>query len=391
MVLPHTANRVVGLFAGIGGVEVGLARAGFSTEFLCEIDEAAGAVIAARFPGVPLHRDVCDLVSVPSCDVLVAGFPCQDLSQAGRTAGIDGAKSGLVQHVFRLLRSANPRWLVLENVPFMLALDRGSAMRRLTTELASLGYRWAYRVVDSRAFGLPQRRQRVFLVASRTEAPWDVVLADEATEPPERDACGHACGFYWTEGVRGLGWAADAVPTLKGGSTIGIPSPPAIWMPDGRVVTPHIRDAERLQGFEAGWTEPADAVGKRRAGTRWKLVGNAVSSPVFEWLGGRLAKPGTYDCSADRPFTGSGAWPRAAWGDGGVVYASERSRWPVRRPRPHLAEFLKSPTRPLSERATAGFLTRTRRSSLRFPPGFLDALEAHLVLMRQDVAEAVVR
>lgn len=73
-----------------------------------------------------------------------------------------------------------------------------------------------------------------------------------------------AFGFYWTEGTRGLGAAVDAVPTLKGGSTIGIPSPPGILLPGGRVVTPRIEDAERLQGFEAGWTEPAEAVADRR-------------------------------------------------------------------------------------------------------------------------------
>ena len=98
------------------------------------------------------------------------------------------------------------------------------------------------------------------------------------------------CGFYWTEGLRGLGWAVDAVPTLKGGSTIGIPSPPAIWNSgDGSITTPDIRDAERLQGFDADWTLPALDVGGVRRGHRWKLVGNAVSVPVARWVGDRLA------------------------------------------------------------------------------------------------------
>ena len=68
-----------------------------------------------------------------------------------------------------------------------------------------------------------------------------------------------------------MGWAVDAIPTLKGGSTIGIPSAPAIWLPDGRIITPEIRDAERLQGFAEDWTNPAIAVTK--PGYRWKLVG----------------------------------------------------------------------------------------------------------------------
>src|SRR4051812_30620524 len=92
----------------------------------------------------------------------------RSLHVVGLFAGIDGANSGLVQSVFRLLdRSKNePTWLLLENVPFMLQLDRGRAMEYLTATLEEMGFRWAYRVVDARAFGLPQRRQRVILLAS---------------------------------------------------------------------------------------------------------------------------------------------------------------------------------------------------------------------------------
>ena len=106
---------------------------------------------------------------------------------------------------------------------------------------------------------IPQRRRRVYLLASRSENPEEYLFGEDAGEPDKEHHAGRACGFYWTEGLRGLGWAVDAVPTLKGGSTIGIPSPPAIWMPDGRIVTPDIRDAEQLQGFDPDWTKPAEA------------------------------------------------------------------------------------------------------------------------------------
>src|SRR5207245_2191293 len=129
---------------------------------------------------------------------------------------------------------------------------------------------------------LPHRRLRVILVASTTEDPREVLFADDANENLPEDRSGRACGFYWTEGTRGLGWAVDSIPTLKGGSAIGIASPPAIWMPNGKIVTPDISDAERLQGFPAGWTKRAQ--GKTsRIGARWKLVGNAVSVPVARW------------------------------------------------------------------------------------------------------------
>ncbi|MFM8818863.1 MAG: DNA cytosine methyltransferase, partial [Phycisphaerales bacterium] len=256
--------RVVGLFAGVGGVELGLRRAGHETELMCEIDEGARAVLQKRFSGIAVHDDVTTLKRLPGkIDLLTGGFPCQDLSQAGKTAGIlDGSRSGLVTEVFRLVKSSQVPWVLLENVPFMLKLDQGRAMEVLADAFESLGYNWAYRVVNSLAFGVPQRRERVMFLASLDGDPRDVLFADEVAEPTAlADPVGKlACGFYWTEGLRGLGWATDAVPTNKAGSTIGIPSPPAILFPDGRLGTPDIRDAERMQGFPSGWTSPANKV-----------------------------------------------------------------------------------------------------------------------------------
>lgn len=369
--------RIVGLFAGIGGIEIGLHGAGHSTELLCEIDPGAQAVLRAHFPGVPTVGDIRLIDRLPAADVVCAGFPCQDLSQAGRTAGIAGRNSGLVSEVFRLLEDSDPEWVLLENVPFMLRLERGRAMRFLTDELSSRGYTWAYRIVDSRSFGLPQRRKRVVLLASRTSDPRTVLFVDEAEPRAEPDESSVGCGFYWTEGIRGLGWAIDAVPTLKGGSTIGIPSPPAIRLPDGEgLITPDIRDAERLQGFPEDWTLPAVEMGLRK-GARWKLVGNAVSTPVARWFGSRLARPGTW---RDGPQTDvDGSWPTAAWGSNGDAFEVEISEWPVAdEGRPHLLDFMRHDGAPLSARATAGFLGRTSQGSLRFPEGFLEDVADHL-------------
>jgi DNA (cytosine-5)-methyltransferase 1 len=366
--------RIVGLFAGIGGIELGLRAAGHKTDLVCEIDDAARAVLRQAVAERKMRRDIRRMTVLPPSDLVAAGFPCQDLSQAGRTAGIAGANSGLVDSVFRLIETARrpPTWLLLENVPFMLQLDRGRAMEHLTTRLENLGFRWAYRVVDTRSFGLPQRRLRVILLASKTEDPRGVLLGEskEPNDTKERD--GAACGFYWTEGSRGLGWAVDAVPTLKGGSTIGIPSPPAIWMPDGRIVVPDIRDAERLQGFEADWTKPADDGSKRT--TRWKLVGNAVSVPVSTWVGERLAEPAAYEPGEEVPLDAP-PWPTAAWGEPGRRFATpDVTTWPKAIPADPLAEFLKYPVQPLSRRATAGFLAR----------GFLNAVANHLRKVEAD-------
>ena len=106
----------------------------------------ATRVLADRLPGIDLIQDVRTIDVLPNCDVVTAGFPCQDLSQAGRTQGIRGENSGLVSKVLDILRDTprKPTWLILENVPFMLNLDRGRAMRFITDRLGVMGWRWAY-------------------------------------------------------------------------------------------------------------------------------------------------------------------------------------------------------------------------------------------------------
>lgn len=379
--------KVAGLFAGIGGLELGLGAAGHHPVLFCENWEPARTVLRARFAGVPLHGDIRELGDLPEdVELLGAGFPCQDLSQAGRTAGIAGTRSSLIGEVFRLLDRQRVPTVLLENVPFMLQLDGGKALLRVVEELENLGYRWAYRVLNTLAFGLPQRRERVFLVAARDFDPAEVLLSEEfvpALAATHLET--HAHGFYWTEGTRGLGWAPDAVPTLKNGSTVGIPSPPAILLPTGEVITPDLRDAERLQGFEPDWTKPAEEVG--RASLRWSLVGNAVSVPVARWLGQSLANPSPYERSRDRPMTGSRRLPTAARFDGERRYAVRISSTPCWTERPPLHTFLQFGGAPLSLKATTGFLRRAEASSLRFVSGFLESIRGHVRRMGGDPGE----
>jgi DNA (cytosine-5)-methyltransferase 1 len=378
--------RVVGLFAGIGGIEKGLAEAGHHAIRFCESDPAASAVLAHHFD-LPVDDDIRKIDGLPQdCDLVSAGFPCQDLSQVGRTSGFRGSQSSLVEHVFRLLRRRSVPWVLLENVPFMLHLHRGETLRKIVKWLEELGYAWAYRVIDTRAFGLPQRRRRVFLVASLTGDPAAVLLGSDAglaSESSSRN--GDACGFYWTEGNTGIGWAVGAIPPLKGGSRLGIPSPPAILLPGGNIVTPDIRDAERLQGFPSNWTLPAVRVQGVLPRHRWRLVGNAVTVDVARWLGGRLAtfNDAVYDVSDAVRLRPSDRWPNAACGRDGVRWATAVSEWPVRYRAKGLATFLKYEPTPLSHRAAAGFLRRATASTLHLEPSFLADLRRHVA----DTAE----
>lgn len=375
--------QVAGLFAGIGGIELGLAQSGHRARLLCEIDLGAMHILKTRFPDVALHDDVRSLRSLPTgTELLTAGFPCQDLSQAGKTVGIEGARSGLVGEVFRLLEGNAVPWVLIENVPFMLQLSKGRALDVIISALEHLGYKWAYRVVDARAFGVPQRRERVYILASRAANPCDVLLSDCVTAPqPEQWGRGRSFGFYWTEGIRGLGAAVDAVPTLKGGSTIGIPSPPAIILPSRQVITPDIRDAERLQGFPEDWTKPVEDV--QRRSTRWKYVGNAVAVHVAAWIGERLRRPKYYFDGTDRTLLPGTAWPRAAYNIGHGRRIADVTAWPRAEAFTPIHEFLRHERPLLSEKATAGFLSRTEISSLRFPDGFIPALQQHLAHQRK--------
>lgn len=391
-------DGVVALFAGIGGLELGLHRSGrYHTEMAVELMPEARACLVERFglrEGHSALEDVTDSAlpsKLPSrIHVLTAGFPCQDLSQAGKLAGIQGARSGLILHVLDILERrpepGRPDWLLLENVAFMRHIGGGDAMRFVLDRLTQLGYAWAYRQLDTNAFGLPQRRSRVYFVACKFGQgdPRAVLLSDDATRPAKPSGPtwedGMACGFYWTEGNRGVGWGFDAVPALKGGSTVQIPSPPAIVHPTEGLVLPTIEDAEALQGFDRGWTEPAIGKGRDRNGRmRWYLVGNAVSVPVSQWIGARLTKPRPYPearVERCRPFSGS-RWPSAAWRvePGEPVMQAPASDWPLDQvtrdelglKTQSLGELLaesSAPRTPLSERAARGFMMRFERSSL---------------------------
>ena len=182
-------------------------------------------------------------------------------------------------------------------------------------------------------------------------------------------------GFYWTEGNRGLGWSEEAVPPLKGGSSLSIPSPPAIWdITNGTFVTPTIQSAERLQGFEPNWTLAVGDESRNAVGRRWRQVGNAVSVNVARWLGERLQNPSTL--SAERTLASDLKRSNAGWG--GPIrepqYFSKVHEGPVASLRFKLGEFGDLLTQPLSERAAVGFLTRYLGGSLRRNPEFAESL-----------------
>lgn len=376
---------MVSLFSGIGGFELAFQQVGIKTTLMCEIDPIAQHILKKNLPDVKLVDDVCNLKKLPKgTDVLCAGFPCQDLSSIGVKQGLDGERSSLVLEVLRLLRQDKVEWVIFENVPYMLHLKKGEAIRTIVEALEELGYKWAYRTIDSMSF-VPQHRSRVYVVASLHNDPRDVILSGNSLKKQgviTTDTFSEPCGFYWTEGKYALGLYQNAIPTLKVGSSIGIASPPAIAFPDGIVAAPDIRDAERLQGFPVDWTEPAEELTKPVG--RWKLVGNAVTVDTVEWIANKIISPEKYEPKKDKALYKQAKWPKAAWGMEGKRYASNVSEYPTEREETSLIEFLDYECKPLSLKAAKGFENRLNMGKVRCPQFFKDAIHDYVERMEEE-------
>jgi DNA (cytosine-5)-methyltransferase 1 len=163
-----TQFRVLDLFSGIGGFSLGLERTGgFRTVAFCEIEDYPRRVLAKHWPGVPIYDDVRTLTADAlsrdgiAVDVICGGFPCQDLSVAGRQAGIDGSRSGLWSEIARLAGELRPAFVIVENVTTLLSLGMG----RVLGDLATLGFDAEWHCIPASAVGAPICRDRVWLVA----------------------------------------------------------------------------------------------------------------------------------------------------------------------------------------------------------------------------------
>jgi DNA (cytosine-5)-methyltransferase 1 len=159
--------KVLSLFSGIGGFDLGFQRAGMEVIGMCEIDKHAQRVLQRHFPEATLHTDVKEVhYERGSVDLICGGFPCQDLSVAGKRRGLDGERSGLWFEFARIIDTAEPAWVVIENVPGLFSSARGEDFAVIIQWLANRGYGVGWRVLDAQGFGLAQRRKRVFIVAS---------------------------------------------------------------------------------------------------------------------------------------------------------------------------------------------------------------------------------
>ena len=209
--------KVGSLFSGIGGLDLGLERAGMTVRWQCEIDTAAQTVLRRHWPSVALYDDVNELGGeCEPVDLICGGFPCQDLSVAGRRAGLAGERSGLFFQFMRVVAELSPDWILLENVPGLrsswsptidppsgipsreergrrVVLEEISDLHTVVSQLGKLGYGWAYRSFDAQFFNVAQRRERVFIVGCLGDAARaaQVLFEPESCagdSPPSREA-----------------------------------------------------------------------------------------------------------------------------------------------------------------------------------------------------------
>jgi DNA (cytosine-5)-methyltransferase 1 len=207
----------VSLFAGVGGFDLALTRAGVKVVAAVEIDKKCREVLALQFPETKLFEDVKGVTGdqlraagfVPERGIITAGFPCQDLSVAGLRKGLAGSRSGLFWEIIRIIDETHAEQVVLENVAGLLSSQQGQDMGIVITALVERGFGVCWRVLDSQNFGVPQRRRRVFIVASRGNhrRPVEILFESDSSS-----------GYLEESGKKGKRFTAETERSLDGNS-----------------------------------------------------------------------------------------------------------------------------------------------------------------------------
>jgi DNA (cytosine-5)-methyltransferase 1 len=294
----NVPGSFVSLFAGVGGFDLGMEHAGHRPVGQVEIDAACRSVLEKHWPDVPKHDDVktarrwADEQGFRrNIDFVCAGFPCQDVSVAGARAGLSGARSGLFFDAVTFASYVEAKVVVLENVPGLLTSNQGRDFGVVLSVLADAGFEdIEWRVLDSQFFGVPQRRRRLFIVASSGRHSRRAILTElgsvcrnsaKSGTKKQRVAnktTGKAKTLSFdTQFGSNANVFKEISPTLKASQ-----QPPSISNKNVlRRLTPV--ECERLQGFPDGWTSGQPNT------VRYRQMGNAVTVNVIEWIGRRLA------------------------------------------------------------------------------------------------------
>lgn len=287
--------KVASFFSGIGGIDIGLEKAGMEVVFQCEINQFCRQVLKKHWPNIRLEGDIDGIKStnIPTADLWCGGFPCQDLSLAnqGKRKGLEGSRSGLFYRFADLAEQAKPRWIFMENVPGLLNSKNGEDFKSLLYTLDELGYGVSWRVLDAKYFGTPQRRRRVYIVASRGNLrSAEVLFEQNATriidKPGRVEEHSYAPGTeredrvtnYYAIQHAGIGRIPTAGPQAKG------------YRNDGETYTCDSRGSSDAicQTHAPFRIRETAGIPAKLDSSRWRALGNAVAVPVIEWIGNRI-------------------------------------------------------------------------------------------------------
>ncbi len=296
--------KVASLFSGIGGFEKAFQQAGDMVEivFTSEIDKYARQIYQKNF-GVEPHGDITQIntAEIPDHDILCGGFPCQAFSVAGKRRGFEDTRGTLFFEIMRIAEAKRPKLLFLENVKGLLSHDKGRTFQTILRSMDELGYDAEWQVFNSKNHGVPQNRERVFIIGhlrgAGTRPIFPITESSGVAETQEPTVYCLDANYY--KGPAQQARTMICIPVLtpdrenkpQAGRRFKDNGDPSftVTAQDGhgimtddtiRRLTP--MECERLQGFPDGWT---DGVSDTQ---RYKCLGNAVTVNVVEFVARRL-------------------------------------------------------------------------------------------------------
>jgi DNA (cytosine-5)-methyltransferase 1 len=280
--------NVLDIFSGIGGFSIGLEAASMQTVAFCEINPFCRKILTRHWPSIPIFTDITtihkeDLKKLPRIDVIAGGFPCQDISVAGKQKGITAKRSGLWKEFIRLIDEIRPKYAIIENVANL----RSQGLISVLQDLWAIGYNAEWHCIPASAFGAPHRRDRIWIIAHPAcIGKVGLSIGKEETESTPRDSCKNApdpdqqglqgCGgfeeispictqeqvgmYYCSRGIKQWGEEPLELPRLK----------------DDRLNPDWV---EWLMGYPISWTDGGSRM------QRLQSLGNAVVPLIPEFLG----------------------------------------------------------------------------------------------------------
>lgn len=294
------------MFTGIGGFDIELEKRGHTIVGACEIDKFARDVFEKHFPNIPLHKDATKInpKDLPDFDLLVAGFPCQAFSIAGKRRGFEDTRGTLFFEIARIAQEKRPQYLLLENVKGLLSHERGKTVRKIYQTLNELGYDTQSSIINTKDF-LPQNRERIFIIGYLRGESSGQIFPLRSSSKKDNRKIKKVTGYSQCSTVYNTDGLAPTISACTHGYAIGNILVKAVSIENtganGRRIKDHgdpqfclsqncgvgilynhkIRrltpiECERLQGFSDNYTEGL------WDNQRYKCLGNAVSVPVVE-------------------------------------------------------------------------------------------------------------